>query len=171
MLSCPAMDHNRLATHGKARPLALIGGLLVIAATTYALLVGCGGKSQESSTSTSTDTSTTAGGGTTQPPINNTPTTDTTAEKAMDPLVLGNQVYQQRCALCHGPEGKGDGPAAAGLNPKPRNHTDGKYMNSRTDAQLLEVIHHGKGAMPAWGGILTETEINAVLKHVRSLAK
>jgi len=144
------MDHNRLAAHGKARPLALIGGLLVIAATTYALLVGCGGKSQESSTST---------------------TTDTTAEKAMDPLVLGNQVYQQRCALCHGPEGKGDGPAAAGLNPKPRNHTDGKYMSTRTDEQLLEVIRHGKGGMPAWGGILTETEINAVLKHVRSLAK
>ena len=165
------METKRSAAPGKARPLALLGGLLVIAATTYALLVGCGGKSQESSTSTSTDTSTTAGGGTTQPPINNTPTTDTTAEKAMDPLVLGNQVYQQRCALCHGPEGKGDGPAAAGLNPKPRNHTDGKYMNSRTDAQLLEVIHHGKGAMPAWGGILTETEINAVLKHVRSLAK
>ena len=169
MLSCPAMDHNRLAAHGKARPLALIGGLLVIAATTYALLVGCGGKSQESNTSTTTDTTSSASTGAAPQP--NTAPSDTNAEKTMDPVALGNKVYQERCALCHGPEGKGDGPAAAGLNPKPRNHTDGKYMNSRTDAQLLEVIHHGKGAMPAWGGILTETEINAVLKHVRSLAK
>ena len=178
------MDHNRLAAHGKARPLALIGGLLVIAATTYALLVGCGGKSQESNTSTTTDTTSSASTGAAPQP--NTAPSDTNAEKTMDPVALGNKVYQERCALCHGPEGKGDGhnqvadrlatgkgdgPAAAGLNPKPRNHTDGKYMNSRTDAQLLEVIHHGKGAMPAWGGILTETEINAVLKHVRSLAK
>src|SRR5438132_3631077 len=161
------MDHNRLAAHGKARPLALIGGLLVIAATTYALLVGCGGKSQESNTSTTTDTTSSASTGAAPQP--NTAPSDTNAEKTMDPVALGNKVYQERCALCHGPEGKGDGPAAAGLNPKPRNHTDGKYMNSRTDAQLLEVIHHGKGAMPAWGGILTETEINAVLKHVRSL--
>ena len=84
---------------------------------------------------------------------------------------LGAKVYAQRCALCHGPAGHGDGPGAAGLNPKPRNHTDGSYMNGRTDAQLLQVIHNGKGAMPAWGKVLSEEEIQAALKHVRSLAQ
>jgi mono/diheme cytochrome c family protein len=162
------METQRSATPGKARPLALLGGLLVFAATTHALLVGCGGKSQDNTSTTTTDTSTTSSTGT--PAINTAPS-DTTALAAMDPVALGNKVYQDRCALCHGPEGKGDGPAAAGLNPKPRNHTDGAYMNSRTDAQLLEVIRHGKGGMPAWGGVLSETEIQAVLKHVRSLAK
>jgi len=83
---------------------------------------------------------------------------------------LGARVYAQRCALCHGPSGKGDGPAAAGLSPRPRNHTDGAYMNSRTDAQLLAVIHNGKGGMPSWRGILSEREIRAALVHVRSLA-
>jgi len=83
---------------------------------------------------------------------------------------LGAKVYAQRCALCHGANGKGDGPAAAGLNPKPRNHTDGAYMNSQTDAELLSVIHNGKGGMPAWRGTLSEREIRAVLVHVRSLA-
>lgn len=167
------METNRSAAHGKARPLALVGGLLVIAATTYALLVGCGGKSQESSTSSNTstpDTSAKASSAGGSPAINSA-AGDTAAEANMDMTTLGNKVYQERCALCHGPEGKGDGPAAAGLNPKPRNHTDGKYMNSRTDAQLLDVIRHGKGGMPAWGGILSEKEIQAVLKHVRSLAK
>jgi len=161
------MEPTRFATPGKTRPLALLGGLLVIAATTYALLVGCGGKSQESSNpeTQSTPTATSAA------PTPNTTMGDTTGEAAMDPLVLGNKIYQERCALCHGPEGKGDGPAAAGLNPKPRNHTDGTYMKTRTDDQLLEVIRHGKGGMPAWGGILNETEIHAVLKHVRTLAK
>jgi mono/diheme cytochrome c family protein len=164
------MEPIPFATPGKARPLALLGGLLVIAATTYALLVGCGGKSQESNTSSNTESSATPTA-TSAAPTPNTTVGDTTGEAAMDPLVLGNKIYQERCALCHGPEGKGDGPAAAGLNPKPRNHTDGAYMKTRTDAQLLEVIHHGKGGMPAWGGILNETEINAVLKHVRTLAK
>jgi|SRR5580765_597128 len=164
------MEPTRFATPGKARPLALLGGLLVIAATTYALLVGCGGKSQESSTSSSTETQSTPTE-TSAAPTPNTTVGDTTGEAAMDPLVLGNKIYQERCALCHGPEGKGDGPAAAGLNPKPRNHTDGTYMKTRTDEQLLEVIRHGKGGMPAWGGILNETEIHAVLKHVRTLAK
>lgn len=164
------MEPTRFATPRKARPLALLGGLLVIAATTYALLVGCGGKSQESSTSSSTETASTPTE-TSAAPTPNTTVGDTTGEAAMDPLVLGNKIYQERCALCHGPEGKGDGPAAAGLNPKPRNHTDGAYMKTRTDEQLLEVIHKGKGGMPAWGGILNETEIHAVLKHVRTLAK
>jgi cytochrome c5 len=159
------MENNQLASPVKARPLALIGGLLVFAATTHALLVGCGGKSQESNPiSDTTSTSTTT------PPVNTTPS-DTTALANMDPVALGDKVYRERCALCHGPEGKGDGPAAAGLNPKPRNHTDGSYMNTRTDEELLEVIRHGKGGMPAWGGVLSETEIQAVLKHVRSLAK
>ena len=159
------MDHKQSASPAKARPLALIGGLLVVAATTHAMLVGCGGKSQESSTSTDTTSTTT-----TTPPTNTTPS-DTAGMASMDPVALGDKVYHDRCALCHGPEGKGDGVAAAGLNPKPRNHTDGTYMKSRTDAQLLEVIRNGKGGMPAWGAVLSEPEIQAVLKHVRSLAK
>ena len=40
---------------------------------------------------------------------------------------------------------------------------------SQTDAQLSEVIHKGKGVMPRWEGQLSEAEIQAVLKHVRSL--
>jgi mono/diheme cytochrome c family protein len=73
--------------------------------------------------------------------------------------------------LCHGTQGKGDGVGAAGLDPKPRNHTDGTYMNSRTNDQLLEVIRNGKGQMPAWGNVLSDAEIHAVLGHVRKLAQ
>jgi mono/diheme cytochrome c family protein len=38
-------------------------------------------------------------------------------------MVRGRLLYAQTCATCHGAEGKGDGPAAKGLNPKPRNMT------------------------------------------------
>lgn len=36
-------------------------------------------------------------------------------------MVRGRELYEKTCATCHGPEGKGDGPGAGQLNPKPRN--------------------------------------------------
>jgi len=84
---------------------------------------------------------------------------------------LGAKVYSTRCALCHGAKGNGDGPAAAGLNPKPRAHTDKAYMSTLTDEQIVAVIRNGKGTMPAWGKILSEEEIQAVAKHVRELGQ
>jgi mono/diheme cytochrome c family protein len=120
-----------------------------------ALIAGCSkDESDEGSSGTQTQTETT------------TPTPAPATAVEMD----GAKIYAEKCVVCHGPGGKGDGPGGAALNPKPRDHTDGKYMNSRTDAQLLEVIHSGKGSMPAWKGVLTDEQIAAVLKHVRSLA-
>lgn len=132
------------------RPLAWFGVAFVLAMVVHAALVGCGGKKPEPGV---------------QPPVPR----DTIGVADLDSL--GDKVYAERCALCHGPQGKGDGPGAAGMDPKPRNHTDGSYMKTRTDAQLLEVIRHGKGGMPGWEGILTDREIQAALVHVRSLAK
>ena len=151
------------ASPRKARPLAPVAYMLALSALTYALVVGCGGGQESGNQAASSPTTTT-----TTPPSQ--PATDTGAVAA-DPIAHGKQVYQARCVLCHGPEGKGDGPASAALNPKPRNHTDGSYMNSQTDEQLLAVIHNGKGAMPAWKAVLTEQEMQDVLKYVRTLAK
>jgi len=141
--------------------------LVALGAALSMAIVGCGKSAEQQNTSS-----------TAAPESSSPETSQTAATPAADQgdtshaamVALGNQIYQQRCALCHGPNGKGDGPAAAGLNPKPRNHTDAAYMNSRTDAQLLDVIHNGKGNMPAWKNVLTEREMKAVLIHVRSLA-
>ncbi len=85
-------------------------------------------------------------------------------------LALGQKVIKEKCELCHGASGKGDGPGGAALNPKPRNWTDHGYMGSQTDDQLREVIFNGKGSMPAWGksGLLTETEIRSAIMAVRT---
>ena len=143
----------------RARPMIAVAALFTMAVLGNAVLVGCGSKAETPSTQE-----------TPPPPTTETPTPPPGGEVAAAGDAQGAAIYAQRCVLCHGAGGKGDGPASASLNPKPRNHTDGSYMNAQTDAQLLEVLHNGKGAMPGWKSVLSEDEINAVLKHVRSLA-
>jgi mono/diheme cytochrome c family protein len=159
VITCDAMKPTSHVASETARPLASIPILLILAVAAHAVIVGCGGRQESGSTS-----------GTDQTPTSQ-PAPDTGGAVPGDQLALGAKVYTERCVLCHGPQGKGDGPGSVGLNPKPRNHTDGSYMNARTDEDLLAVIRDGKGAMPAWKAVLSEQEIQAVLKHVRSLAR
>jgi cytochrome c oxidase cbb3-type subunit III len=87
----------------------------------------------------------------------------------------GKKLYGQYCALCHGQSGKGDGPGAANLNPKPRDHTDKEYMSKLSDDDLLKVIKNGGASigksplMPPWGGALKDDQIKDVIAYVRTL--
>jgi len=143
-----------------AARLALIALSLVLAA-----VAGCGGSGSKPAAD--------ANAVTPEPAVTPVPAgVDSSAMPvAAAPADLGSLVFAKRCALCHGAEGRGDGIAAKGLNPKPRNFHDTAYMKTRTDAQLLEIIHQGKGAMPKWSGQLSEAEIDAVLAHVRELGE
>ncbi len=53
------------------------------------------------------------------------------------------QIFNVRCAVCHGATGKGDGPGAAALNPKPRDYSDAAWQASVTDEKLKKVIVEG----------------------------
>jgi mono/diheme cytochrome c family protein len=67
--------------------------------------------------------------------------TSTTATNAPPKVTAsGATIYKERCAACHGAEGKGDGAAAATLNPKPRDHTDKKWQASVTDEEIKKTI-------------------------------
>src|SRR5262245_18136635 len=48
--------------------------------------------------------------------------------------------FEQTCALCHGLDGTGNGPAAVSLNPKPRNYTDATWQASITDDEIKQII-------------------------------
>jgi mono/diheme cytochrome c family protein len=148
----PLMKITRAVRAFRARPVSVFAVVLTVTALGHALVVGCGGKSNQSGQQPS-------------------PTPGTGTPGATASATPGAKIYADRCALCHGAEGKGDGTAAAALDPKPRNHTDGSYMNAHSDAELLAVIRDGKGAMPAWKSVLSEEDIQAVLKHVRTLAQ
>ena len=89
----------------------------------------------------------------------------------------GKVKYQQFCGACHGLGGKGDGPGAASLKPKPRDHTDGKYMKTLSDDQLFKITKMGGPSvgksplMPPWGGALSDQDIKNVIAFIRTLAK
>ena len=78
------------------------------------------------------------------------------------------EIYQLRCAVCHGDNGAGDGPAAEFLSPRPRDFTGGlwKYKASPgdlppRDADLIESIRSGitGTSMPGWSALLTDQQI------------
>lgn len=79
--------------------------------------------------------------------------------------------FEQTCAACHGMTGRGDGPAAVALNPKPADLGDPKFQVARTDVQLREVITSGKGVMAPFGKRLTKEQIEALVQYIRSLKR
>ncbi|MFQ5666208.1 MAG: c-type cytochrome [Candidatus Binatia bacterium] len=88
----------------------------------------------------------------------------------------GKATYQKHCASCHGKTGKGDGPAAGVLNPKPRDHTDGAYMKTLSDKYLADIISKGgaalgKSAMMPPGKTLSKQDIANLIAYIRSLGK
>lgn len=56
-------------------------------------------------------------------------------------------IFTQRCVTCHGADGKGSGPAAASLTPKPRDYTDSAWQASVKDDDLRKVIVKGGAAV------------------------
>jgi len=85
----------------------------------------------------------------------------------------GKETYNTTCAACHGPEGKGDGVAAAALDPKPRDLSDAAYVSTLSNEHLYKVISEGGPAvglsplMAAWGGVLSEQDIWNVVAYIR----
>jgi mono/diheme cytochrome c family protein len=81
----------------------------------------------------------------------------------------GKKSAQVNCVSCHGASGKGDGAAAAALNPKPADWTSDR-VQKETDGELFWKISNGRGAMPPWKH-LPENERWALIQYIRSLKK
>jgi cytochrome c6 len=75
--------------------------------------------------------------------------------------------YKAKCAMCHGPDGKG---SAMGVKMGAHDFTSAD-VQKQTDAQLTETITKGKGKMPAYDGKLKDTEIKDLVAYIRGLAK
>ena len=84
----------------------------------------------------------------------------------------GRAIYLERCAVCHGPQGRGDGPEAPFLSPRPASLISAG-TSVKSDAEFLAVIANGKPrtAMPAWKDRLSEEQRREVLAYIRSLIR
>jgi cytochrome c553 len=94
------------------------------------------------------------------------------------PAVQAQQLFSTLCVMCHGADGTGNGPAAASLNPKPRNYTDAAWQASITDEQIKETILKGGQAvgkspmMPGQPQLADQPEVlDGLVKIIRGFGK
>ncbi len=83
-------------------------------------------------------------------------------------LARGKKLFKVNCASCHGPGGRGDGPAGAALNPRPADLT--AMARQHPDGDFAWKIANGRGPMPAWNGRLSEKNIWDLVNFIQSLA-
>ncbi len=71
------------------------------------------------------------------------------------------QLYQQKCAACHGKDGKG---TAVGLKMGAKDFATANL----SEAEMTKVITDGKNKMPAFKGKLTDAQIQAIAKYIKN---
>jgi len=82
----------------------------------------------------------------------------------------GRALYQNNgCPMCHGDEGRGDGPLASSLDNKPRNFRDYDEMKRMPTIRMEQAIHKGLNgtAMPAFDQF-SDSQIEALTNYLRS---
>lgn len=86
-----------------------------------------------------------------------------------DAAAAGAEVFKTNCEACHGPQGHGDGPAGAALDPAPKNLA--VLQATAGDDYLYWRINTGKEgtSMVAWKGVLTDEQIWQAVAFIRTL--
>lgn len=84
---------------------------------------------------------------------------------AQDP---GKAIFTSKCALCHGPDGRGNTSIGKSLKIADVHSAD---VQKLSDADLKTVITNGKNKMPPFKGKLTDAQMLQVISYIRELGK
>ena len=83
---------------------------------------------------------------------------------------VGQVMFERNCAVCHGPQGKGNGPILGeGKFPFAPDLTQAAAQG-RSDGYIYAIIRTGRGLMPAYGTRMNHLERWATVEYVRALA-
>lgn len=93
--------------------------------------------------------------------VNPIPSTPTSIKR-------GSKIYTKACLLCHGAEGKGDGPQAADIETKPADFCNPTILN-RTDGALFWWINEGGNDMEPFKDALPPDDIWNIVNFIRTL--
>jgi cytochrome c oxidase cbb3-type subunit 3 len=81
-------------------------------------------------------------------------------EKGAD-LAAGKKIFEANCAVCHGPDGKGNQQVGSA------NLTDKIWLYGSSKETIVQTVTDGRGGvMPAWGGRLPDATIKALTVYV-----
>ncbi len=83
----------------------------------------------------------------------------------------GQPLYEKYCLMCHGPEGRGDGPVGLHARP-PAANFHSPESKRKPDAALLQSIREGhpETAMASWKNALSDEQIADILAYIRKLS-
>jgi mono/diheme cytochrome c family protein len=99
------------------------------------------------------------------------PTPAPAAEPAADPVAEAQGLFKDRCTVCHGATGKGDGDGSAALDPKPRDFTSTEWQASVTDDHLKKIIVYGGLAVGKAATMPPNPDLDAKPEVVAELVK
>jgi mono/diheme cytochrome c family protein len=80
----------------------------------------------------------------------------------------GESLYNTKCAVCHGPDGKGETAVGKANKLRDLGSTD---VQKQSDDELSGIITNGKGKMPAHGKSLKPEQIKELIAYIHSLKK
>lgn len=81
----------------------------------------------------------------------------------------GQDLYGEKCALCHGASGKGNGPGAAAFNPGPADFTAPQFWQGDARSKIKTSVKNGKGTMEPVEA--SNSEIQAIIGYMQKTFK
>lgn len=80
----------------------------------------------------------------------------------------GASLFKAKCAMCHGPDGKGQVQMGKTLGARDLTSAD---VQKQTDAELTEVVAKGRKKMPSYEAKLSKEQIAQLVAYIREIGK